>query len=535
MPFKKCLAFYIRLSAEDVEVRKSSKNESNSVTNQRKLLQDYYDTHPELKEYDVIEFCDDGFTGTNFDRPRFMDLMEQARSGNVHAIIVKDLSRFGRDYLEVGAYLELILPLFGTRFISVNDGFDSNDYIGTTGGLELALRNLINGLYSKDLSKKIRSANITRGRRGEFLGGIAFYGYKIDPARKHKLIVDENVAPVVRRIFDECVSGKTASQTARELNADSVPSPAAYKKANGSIYNGVIIEEESIWIPATILRILKDERYTGKMISNKRESLGISTGKMRTRPKEEWIIVEGMHDAIISQDIFDLAAESRKSRIKTVNLNTAGNRADNLFVCGYCGRKLQKANAIVTHLFCTKATIAPESPCASVHEPMDKLKSQVLVVVKTLAKTLVEKSMRIKAGTNQEIPKTEKKIVAAKRSLQRLQNGKLDLYEEYRSGKITRDRFLEIQESRQTELDSLRNEITFFENQLVLLKAGNEKIDILTEDAKEVWALSEYRPEVIRKIVKSIRVYENERIEIDLLCKDEFVDEMLKLASKIAG
>ena len=226
---KKKLAFYIRLSLEDFDLKTSDKTESNSVSNQRKLLQDYYDSHPELKEYEIIEFCDDGYTGTNFDRPRFMAMMELARQKEIHAIIVKDLSRFGRDYLEVGAYLELILPLFGTRFISVNDNFDSNNYVGTTGGLELALRNLINGLYSKDLSVKIKSANKTRSRRGEYWGGTAFYGYRLDPKNKHKIIVDTDVASVIVRIFDECIEGKSSSQTAKGLNDEGIPSPAAYK------------------------------------------------------------------------------------------------------------------------------------------------------------------------------------------------------------------------------------------------------------------------------------------------------------------
>lgn len=174
MQCNKTLAFYIRLSAEDADLKSSGKAESNSVTNQRKLLRDYYEQHTELCEYEVVEFCDDGYTGTNFDRPQFMLMMEQIRRREIQAIMVKDLSRFGRDYLEVGAYLELILPLFGTRFISANDNFDSDNFIGTTGGLELALRNLINGLYSRDLSVKVRSANKTRSRRGEYWGGALF-------------------------------------------------------------------------------------------------------------------------------------------------------------------------------------------------------------------------------------------------------------------------------------------------------------------------------------------------------------------------
>ena len=199
---EKTLAMYIRLSVEDGDLRASQeKSESNSVTNQRKILQSYRDQHSDLRSYRVVEFCDDGYSGTSFERPNFKKMMEMVRHGEIQCILVKDLSRFGREYLEVGAYLELILPLFGTRFVSVGDAFDSNDYIGTTGGMELALRNLVNGMYSKDLSLKIRSAVKTRNRRGMYWGGQAFYGYRLDPADKHKLLVDEAVRATIERIF----------------------------------------------------------------------------------------------------------------------------------------------------------------------------------------------------------------------------------------------------------------------------------------------------------------------------------------------
>ena len=531
----KKLAFYIRLSLEDFDLKTSDKTESNSVSNQRKLLQDYYDSHPELKEYEIVEFCDDGYSGTNFDRPRFMTMMELARQKEIHAIIVKDLSRFGRDYLEVGAYLELILPLFGTRFISVNDGFDSNNYIGTTGGLELALRNLINGLYSRDLSIKIKSANKTRSRRGEYWGGTAFYGYKLDPKNKHKIIIDADVADVIIRIFEDCIEGKSASQIARGLNDSGIPSPAAYKQITGDFYNGRVADDVPIWTASTVLRILKDERYTGKMVSNKRETVGISTGKMRPLPKDDWIIIDGTHEPIISQSRFQEASVARSGRVKTINKNTAGNRADNLFVCGYCGRKLQKSYGIITHLFCTKAGVASESPCTLIHEPIEDLKTKVLLVVRTLARTLIEKSVQIKATTNQEIPQLEKKIAETKRSLQRLQNGKLDLYEEYRLEKISRERFISTQEKSQKEMDSLNDDLIELEKHLEKLKTGKERINELVSDAKDIWALSEYRPEIIRRLVEKVRVYENGRIEINLLNNDDFITEILESVVRIAG
>lgn len=534
MPCKKKLAFYIRLSMEDFDLKSSDKTESNSVTNQRKLLQDYYDSHPELNEYEILEFCDDGFTGTNFERPRFMAMLELARQREIHCIIVKDLSRFGRDYLEVGAYLELMLPLFGTRFISVNDNFDSNNYIGTTGGLELALRNLINGLYSKDLSVKIKSANRTRCRRGEYLGGSAFYGYLLDPQNKHKLIVDQSVAGIIERIFTEYIDGNSASNIAKGLNDDEIPSPSGYKRMTGDIYNGRVADDVPIWTSSTVLRILKDERYTGKMISGTRETVGVSTGKMRALPKDKWIVVDGMHEAIISQEIFDTVAALRAKRNKAVNKNTAG-KGDNLFVCGHCGRKLQKSVAIVTHLYCTKAIVFSGSPCAAIHEPLEDLQKKVLQTVKTLAKILMEQSVRVKATTNKELPILRKKISETKKSLERLQNGKLDLYEEYRQEKITREKFISIQQERQEEQDRLNDELLKLEEQIVKFQSKEKRMDELTESAKDICVLSEYRPEVIRRLVSKVRVYEHGRIEIDLLNNDDFITEILDEAVKIAG
>ena len=532
---KKVLALYIRLSSEDLDVGKSEKTESNSVANQRKLLLDYLQSHADLKEYEVVEYCDDGFTGTNFERPRFTEMMQLVRNRRINAIMVKDLSRFGRDYLEVGAYLELILPLFGTRFISVNDGFDSNDYIGTTGGVELALRNLINGLYSKDLSTKIKSANRTRNRRGEYWGGAAFYGYKVDPRDKHKLVIDREVAPVVVRIFNECIDGSSASQIAKGLNDDLILSPAKYKKMRGSLYNGRVVDESSIWTATTVIRILKDERYTGKMISHKREADGINTGKMRALPAEEWIVVPDTHEAIISQIVFDKAKESRTSRIKTVNKNTAGNRADNLFVCGYCGRKLQKSYGTIVHLFCLKAGVSTDSLCAGVHEPIEKMQDAVLKILNMMGKVLVDRVKEVRIEVDSEIVTVEKKIAESQNILRRLQAGKIELYEEYRSGKISRDRFMAIQKKRQKEGDWQSSLVAQLENKLEMLKKKSTKMEDLAKDAADVKMLTQYQPEVVRRMVRYVRVYGGGRIELDLHANDSFITEILESVMQTAG
>lgn len=525
---KKKLAMYIRLSAEDEDLKRSeSKTESNSVANQRKLLAEYIQCHPDLQQYDIVEFCDDGYTGTNFKRPRFMEMMDLIKKREVNAIIVKDLSRFGREYLEVGAYLELILPLFGTRFISVNDGFDSNDYIGTTGGLELALRNLINGLYSRDLSVKVRSAIKTRNRQGKYWGGHGFYGYIPDPKDKHKVIVDEEVRPVIERIFDECIAGKTTAQIAQGLNEDNIPCPAARKKMKGHVYNGRTIEVELIWIASTVRKILNDARYTGKMVTGTRESVGVNTGKLRALPKDQWIVVNDTHEAIISEDVFNAASESLKSRIKTVNQNTAGKREDNLFVCGYCGRKLQKSKGIVTHLFCLKGRTSAKAECADLHVDVDLVKNTTLQFIRVLAKTLVDQEVQYRASVDSELPKIEKRLVQIEKSLSRLKSTKLDLYEDYRSNRITRERFLMLQEQRQNEIDELQREMQLDLEKKEQLSNASEQLDEVLESARNIWALSEYRPEIIRRLVSKVYVYSDGRIELELTSNDDFVRNAL--------
>ena len=322
----KVLAFYIRLSSEDRDLKTNAlKNESNSVFNQRRLLQDYYDTHESLHGYEVIVFCDDGVTGTHFDRPKFDELIEMARNQEIHCIMVKDLSRFGRNFLEMGNYLELILPLYGVRFISINDAFDSDDYLGVTGGLELALRNLINNMYSRDLSTKVRSAFRTRNLRGEYWGGNGFYGYQVHPHNKKSLIVDEQVRDIIVMIFESCVAGMTTSEVAQMLNDMGIPSPLEHKRRNGGFYNGVVKEETGIWLKGAVRKILTDERYTGKMITNTRETEEVGKPKMRSLPRDQWIIVPGTHEAIISEELFRAAQNALQGRIRNVNKNTAGN------------------------------------------------------------------------------------------------------------------------------------------------------------------------------------------------------------------
>ena len=270
------------------------------------------------------------------------------------------------------------------------------------------------------------------------------------------------------------------------------------------------------------------------MISHTRETDGITVGKMVPMPREAWIVVPDTHEAIVSQNIFDAAAATRSGRIKTVNANTSGYKPENLFVCGYCGRKLAKAYGTVTHFYCLKARVYSDSPCAVIHEPIEDLQNQVLKVVNMMSSVLAERVAEIKADNAQEIPSVEKKIAEAQTHLQRLQAGKLDLYEDYRQGRITRDKFISIQKSRQQEADQLHSSLALLEERLEMLRKKAERMDTLATDAKVIQMLPDYRPEVIRRLVQCVRVYGAGRIEVDLLENDDYLVEILDSVKSLA-
>lgn len=284
-------------------------------------------------------------------------------------------------------------------------------------------------------------------------------------------------------------------------------------------YNGRVVDNESIWLASTIRKMLNDGRYTGKMISNTREMVGIRSNNSRVLPREQWIVVENTHEAIISEEKFQAAAASLASRIKTVNMNTSGNRAGNLFVCGYCGRKLQKAPAIDTHLFCLKASSQNQAECAAIHESLEVLQDKTLSVVQAIARILLDKSKFVKKYDVTEQAQLERLIADMERRRRQIANGKSSLYEEYRNGHISRERFIKIQSDNKAEDERLQQKIA--EKNVVLNECIQKQkaLALAGRDAEQIQALTEYRPEVISRLIDKVRVFESGRIEIGLKSK----------------
>ena len=330
-------AAYVRLSVED----NKHTGDKESIRMQQYMLEKYITVQPDMQLEGV--FCDNGETGTNFERSGFEDMMDEVRRRKIDCIVVKDLSRFGRNYVEAGYYLEKIFPYLGVRFVAVNDHYDT---LKDTNGndLVLSLKNLVNDMYAKDISQKISSAIAVKQKNGEYIGSLPPYGYRKSPENKNKLVIDEETAPVVRDIFQWRAEGQGIAQVARRLNEQNIPSPTMYKYLKGVLKKRPS-NAGAVWQAQGVKVLTRNPVYAGHMAQRKmRQSL--SEGMPQTTmPSEEWIVVKHTHEPIVSQEIFDKVQEitqerHEKCRILRGKYPSSEKRFKGLLVCADCGTKM---------------------------------------------------------------------------------------------------------------------------------------------------------------------------------------------------
>ena len=327
---------YVRLSRED-----GDKEESNSVTGQKDLIRDYMTRHPELRECGMK--VDDGFTGSNFDRPAFQEMMAEVKAGKINCIVVKDLSRFGRDHLEAGEYLERIFPFLGVRFIAINDNYDSMNSNSESDELIVPFKNLINEAYCRDTSVKTRSQLEIKRQRGDFIGSFAVFGYRKDPADRHRLLVDDYAAEVVRDIFAWKLDGLSAGDIAARLSSAGIPTPMDYKQSQGMNYSTSFrIKEKSEWSAGMILRILKNPVYTGVLEQGRVTTPSYRVKRLVNKPREEWAVVENCHEAIINYYDFESVQKALALDARTTESGKAVDLFSGMVNCGECGGAMIK-------------------------------------------------------------------------------------------------------------------------------------------------------------------------------------------------
>ena len=275
---------YVRLSKEDIDAIKGGKDESNSVTNQKAMIRSYLEEHPELELYE--EYVDDGYTGVNFDRPDFKRLMEDVKDRRINCIIVKDLSRFGRNYIEAGKYLEQVFPFLGVRFIAITDDIDTGRQQSDSEQFILPFKNLFNDTYSRDISTKVRSHLAIKRKNGQFVGSFACYGYLKDPADHNKLVIDPEAAEVIKQIFYWKIQGLSTERIADKLNDLGILCPMEYKHSLGmKVSTNFRTKGKAQWAPKSVLRILKNDIYIGIMTQGKKTTPSLRRGGRKSTPR----------------------------------------------------------------------------------------------------------------------------------------------------------------------------------------------------------------------------------------------------------
>ena len=513
-------AVYIRLSDEDENVDGIIKAESNSVAAQRVLIRDYIQRNG--LEGETAEYVDDGYSGTNFSRPSFGRMMEDAKNGKISCIIVKDFSRFGRDHLETGNYLERIFPLLGIRFISVNDQFDSVDCEGMTGGMSVALKNIINSMYSKDLSNKVKSAMGTRASRGEYMGALVPYGYVKNPEDIHQLIPDEEAAEVVRLIFTMAAEGKKKPEIARYLNEQGTPTCMEHFQKIGLKRKTHREKEKKLWSITTIGDMLKNEVYLGKTIWNKTRQAAVGSKRQIKNDRSEWIIIEGTHEPLISQELFD-TANTKAFTHKKKNV-PAGRKAQPILFCPYCGRRLS-LNSWGNKYRCGQAAVTGIAECRTIHVDKEGLENAVLSCVRTMAGMVSAEAARKKKEWSQtEVAREQIKRMEAEKK--RLSSRKLRLYEDYRSGGITKEKYRKEYEKTASRILEIEERMPELKEEIVRIK---ERILHMKEREAELEGLASldtFDKEKLATVIESIIVYSEERIEIVWKMDDWFFREI---------
>lgn len=503
---------YLRLSLED-----GDKEESDSIGNQRNLLDFYIRQIFKNKNVEVVEIVDDGYSGTNMNRPGVKRLLVLAETKQINCVIVKDFSRFARDYIEVGHYSEQKFPELQIRFISVNDGYDSNDFRGITGGIDMAMKSIVYTMYSRDLSEKVKSARKVLQKQGKFFAPYAFYGYAKSPDDKHKLIVDPVAAETVKRIFTLRLSGTTPAQIAYILNEDKVPAPSVYKKINDPLTrNWNTVSDYCLWSSGSVGNILRDERYTGKLISQKHERITVGSSKVRAVAPENRIVALNTHEAIISQEIYDKvqALSKQKTLVKSTDISLKS-----IVCCGGCRHKMFNSTSTENGkvFWCDYKRFTAKNDCfqGRVYE------QDIIDLLKKLIKTELEKTVDIakaKDKADRLMKKNEKLLQAIQKNIDTEKKKKLSEYIKLTKNKITEDEFIKNRAEIDRNIELLNEKI----QAITYRKISEEDISALNLFGKYV-GINSIDNDVIRDLIKAIYVYNDKRIEVVWNFRDTFI------------
>ena len=529
---------YYRLSKDD-----GANHESDSISNQRKLVHAFLEKNKNINLVD--EAYDDGYTGTNFDRPGFQSVLDAIHAGRVNCVIVKDLSRLGREYIEMGKYLEMIFPSLGVRFIAINDDVDSENS-NTGDDIIIPVKNIMNESYCRELSRKLRKQfQIQRGN-GEYLGAFASYGYCKSPDDKHKLVIDECVAEIVKGIFSLKVKGYNPLAIAEFLNKEQILPPSEYKKSCGLNYkSGFQASKTTKWSAVAVVRILTNPIYIGTLIQGKRGTPNYKVKKMRVRNPEDWIIVEKNHEPIIEPSVFAmvqrmLERDTRTSPNEEMVLPLAG-----VVFCADCGRAMcrrsvARGNRKFYYYVCS--TNKRGRGCSSHSLEQGKLETTVLHALTNQINMIVEmEQLMEEIGQsniwNVKITRLDRMIAQKENEADGYRDFRMKLYEALREELIDRDEYAKMRQKYTQSIEEAEAAIQKLKEERSALLASTGVDCGWIEQFVKYREISELTREVVVTLIDRIYIYEDKHIKIDFNYRDEiaYYQEILKTTAKEVG
>ena len=529
---------YYRLSKDD-----GKNHESDSIANQRVLIREYVKNHPNIKLVD--EAFDDGYTGTNYDRPGFRKVMDAVNAGTVNCVIVKDLSRLGREYVETGKYLEMVFPSMGIRFIAINDDVDSGN-AKSSDDILVPVKNIMNETYCRELSKKLRRQFRIQRSKGEYLGAFACYGYRKNPEDKHKLIIDEYAAEIVRAIFVLKLKGYSQQSIADYLNSEAVLPPAEYKKSQGLNYkSGLKGGGQAQWRAFAVQNVLTNPVYIGVLVQGKRGTPNYKIKQMRVRDEDQWSVINDNHEAIIDEFTFNAVQKVLARDTRVTAKADAVDPLSGMMFCADCGRSMVKrsvsrGNKKFYYYVCH--TNKKGAGCTSHSISVETLETTVMRAIKNQINLVIEMKQLLEEVNHNEILSVKIRrldlLIAEKnKEIDKQKDFRMKLYEALSDGLIERD-----------EYDAMRKRATatIEAGEAAIEKLDAERAEIIAKSTKNLTWLEQFAKyqsyakltrEIAVAFIDKVTVYEDKTVHIDFNYRDEIASyqEILKTISQEVG
>ena len=528
-------ALYLRLSRDD-----GADAESNSIASQREILIEYVNRYPDMEIYDI--YADDGYTGTNFDRPDFNRMMNDVYAGRVNCVLVKDLSRFARNYTEAGTYLDKIFVKLQVRFIALNNQLDTGmSSVNPFNQLvQVGITNIMNEGQAAITSVNVRGTLNLRRKQGKFIGSFATYGYLKDPNDNHHLIIDEEAAPIVRMIFERFIAGESIIGITKNLNEMGIPNPSMYKKQKGFNYRHPSgRSNDGLWPDSSVRRILQNRMYVGDMVQGRNTTYSYKIKQCRAIPQDEWIIVEGTHEPIINRDTFDNAQALFNKNIRKSPKKNSVDLFSGLVRCADCKRIMNKKtneHSYGTYHYyrCVTARKLKKSACTNHTIRIDKLEKAVCLTIQNMINTATTMSELLTQINNNAKRKNKSCHIQNALKSQVAQREKLvtmiaDLYPDWKSGIITIEEYNVLKEKLNEKLKIIDEKIGGLNKFAQQFQNGVTEENEFVSHFKKYGNIEKLTRPLLTELVEEILVHEGGDIEVVF----KFYDAYLQVAEYI--